>query len=485
MRMLPIFGVIMALLCDFCFDLLHYSNMIIMIKAKAQKASMRQRAAPLRCCRFRLTSPPHKIFLPTPTESLSEGWHHNSTTTTPTKTMHFKISTVANVVISHTAPVQNEPGIISAAIANATQNMSNLPTTPTYPTSAAAAKGQENVSMLQQHASKSPPQKTDFTFTPEGGVNGPRWPGGQMPPGVGAGGYAHSGAIRGGGPAVGRNGAPVQAGHGQTVGQATHYPPPAMQTTAQHHGQQATAGAAAPAALSANPNAALPQQAAPATAPQQQKPRKPRPLGRTFDIAARRRKLQKEYSNFNSPPKREDIWICEFCEYESIFGVPPKALIWEYEKKDQAERKRLEERRRLLEKAKMKGRKGGRGKKKGGKNSAQATTANNQAANTNAGKASAHAGQEYYEDPNAPVGEEDAEYYEDGEYEEGYEDGVEDPDMPPLVDMQNTPGAYPPDIPPPPDPRAYHGHEQYAQQMPVHTQPAHANAVPVRQAARK
>jgi len=51
--------------------------------------------------------------------------------------------------------------------------------------------------------------------------------------------------------------------------------------------------------------------------------------------------------------------------------------------------------------------------------------------------------------------------------------------------MQNTPGAYPPDIPPPPDPRAYHGHEQYAQQMPVHTQPAHANAVPVRQAARK
>ncbi|KAJ5585979.1 hypothetical protein N7450_005766 [Penicillium hetheringtonii] len=64
----------------------------------------------------------------------------------------------------------------------------------------------------------------------------------------------------------------------------------------------------------------------------------------------------------------EDIWICEFCEYESIFGHPPEALIRQYEIKDRKERKRLAEKKRLLEKAKMKGRKS----KKATKNSKNA-----------------------------------------------------------------------------------------------------------------
>jgi hypothetical protein len=59
--------------------------------------------------------------------------------------------------------------------------------------------------------------------------------------------------------------------------------------------------------------------------------------------------------------------MCEFCEYEAIFGEPPRALIRQYEIKDRKERRRLAEKRRLLEKAKMKGRKG----KKATKNAAK------------------------------------------------------------------------------------------------------------------
>lgn len=61
------------------------------------------------------------------------------------------------------------------------------------------------------------------------------------------------------------------------------------------------------------------------------------------------------------------MWICEFCEYEDIWGEPPLALIRSYEIKDRKVRQEAEEKRRLLEKAKMKGRKGKKGGK-GGKN---------------------------------------------------------------------------------------------------------------------
>ena len=106
-----------------------------------------------------------------------------------------------------------------------------------------------------------------------------------------------------------------------------------------------------------------------------QQPRKPRrPLAKRYAIAARERRLRQEYNNYHHPPKDEDIWICQFCEYESIFGQPPQHLIRQYEAKDRRERKRLAEKRRLLEKAKMKGRKG----KKGNKNSAKTQNATNQ-----------------------------------------------------------------------------------------------------------
>ncbi|KAL4788661.1 hypothetical protein BJX76DRAFT_344776 [Aspergillus varians] len=117
-----------------------------------------------------------------------------------------------------------------------------------------------------------------------------------------------------------------------------------------------------------------PQQAAASTElpPERKKKRSP---GSIYALAARQRKIQQQYTNLHHPPRLEDIWICEFCEYESIFGHPPEALIRQYEVKDRKERKRLAEKKRLLEKAKMKGRK----HKKATKNSTKHTPAQQQA----------------------------------------------------------------------------------------------------------
>ncbi|KAI9372552.1 hypothetical protein BJX61DRAFT_435686 [Aspergillus egyptiacus] len=108
----------------------------------------------------------------------------------------------------------------------------------------------------------------------------------------------------------------------------------------------------------ANQQANPQQQQQQATGPTEPvKRKKKRSPGSIYALAARQRKIQQQYTNLHHPPKPEDIWICEFCEYESIFGRPPEALIRSYEKKDREERKRLAEKKRLLEKAKMKGRK--------------------------------------------------------------------------------------------------------------------------------
>jgi hypothetical protein len=108
-----------------------------------------------------------------------------------------------------------------------------------------------------------------------------------------------------------------------------------------------------------------PQKGAQQAAQQAPPPRKPRRnAAKMYAYAARKRRLQQEYTNFHNPPVPGEMWICEFCEYEDIFGVPPVALIRQYEIKDRKERKRLAEKRRLLEKARMKGRKGKKASKK-------------------------------------------------------------------------------------------------------------------------
>ena len=143
----------------------------------------------------------------------------------------------------------------------------------------------------------------------------------------------------------------------------------------------------------------------------QRKPR--RSAAKRYAIAARERRAQQEYNNYHHPPKPGDVWICQFCEYEAIFGTPPEALIRRYEVKDRKERKRLAEKRRLLEKAKMKGRKG----KKGNKSNAKSNTGTTQQqaaqptynASEDQGSLQNHGTQseEYYADeydnePNAP-----------------------------------------------------------------------------------
>lgn len=120
-----------------------------------------------------------------------------------------------------------------------------------------------------------------------------------------------------------------------------------------------------------NPNANPPEQQMPsahnaAPPPPPSHPSKPRrPASELYELAAKHRRLQQQYTNLHHPPSPSEIWICEFCEYESIFGTPPLALIRQYEKKDRIERRRLREKRRLLEKAHRRGRaarKGTRGK---------------------------------------------------------------------------------------------------------------------------
>jgi hypothetical protein len=154
------------------------------------------------------------------------------------------------------------------------------------------------------------------------------------------------------------------------------------------------------------------------------KPRR-RP-GKEYLIAARKRREQQEYQNYHHPPAPEDEWICEFCEYERIFGTPPEALIRQYEVKDRRVRKQEAERHRLLEKAKMKGRKGKRGSKLAAKN-----------------VVAAHDRQAYHQQAQQQTsashsqGTQSEEYYED-EYDEDYgrDEPPPSPTLPPVPRRQ-------------------------------------------------
>lgn len=87
-----------------------------------------------------------------------------------------------------------------------------------------------------------------------------------------------------------------------------------------------------------------------------------RRAARDLHLQARKRREGTARQNFLNPPKLEDQWICEFCEYERIFGYPPVALIRQYEIKDRKIRQQEEERRRVWEKAKARSRKGKKSK---------------------------------------------------------------------------------------------------------------------------
>jgi len=76
---------------------------------------------------------------------------------------------------------------------------------------------------------------------------------------------------------------------------------------------------------------------------------------REFNLQQQR--LQQRQTALTNNARGGEIWICEFCEYESIFGHPPEALMRQYDIKDRKERRRQAEKRRLLEKAKQKNKK--------------------------------------------------------------------------------------------------------------------------------
>lgn len=294
-----------------------------------------------------------------------------------------------------------EHKIISNAIANA----QSQPTTP--------IKGKENVSLLSQSSPKSITPKTQFTFTCESdSSNKVVWPGqgatahqASPTPSQHHQQYTVAGASRPQTtqgtqttPNMPRGGVP-----------AAHSPPHAQQQQQQQH----------PNGQSAPPLAAVQQhgqqQQQPAPEQRQRKPRR-RP-SREFELAARQRRIQQEYTNFHHKPTKSNIYICEFCEYEDIFGKPPMALIRQYEIKDRAERKKAEEKRRLLEKAKMKGRKG---KKNGGKKQMAAPSGNGTRPKDGYDPEHSQDGQHY----NQHGGHED--YYDDDGYDDGYDPGSPD-----------------------------------------------------------
>ncbi|KJZ75957.1 hypothetical protein HIM_04781 [Hirsutella minnesotensis 3608] len=175
------------------------------------------------------------------------------------------------------------------------------------------SQGQENVSLLHQHstAGKTAPASTQFTFTCDSQVPGTvQWPGQTNK-------YAMSSRAA----ASGSN-----AGNGE--------------------GSSKMAGSKGT----------------------QSRRKSRRRLEQDLNLAARHRRQVAAENYYNHPPKPEDVWICEFCEYEQIFGEPPRALIREYEIKDRRQRQEESDRKRLLEKAKAKSRKGKKSGKSTGKN---------------------------------------------------------------------------------------------------------------------
>ena len=203
-------------------------------------------------------------------------------------------------------------------------------------------------------------------------------------------------------------------------------PPPILQPQYQDAKPVNTTGTQTSPSMNAQAN----QTVNPANTTQQPpvQPRKPRrSAAKRYAIAARDRRMQQQHNNYYHPPKDEDVWICQFCEYESIFGAPPEALVREYEIKDRRERKRLAEKRRLLEKAKMKGRKGRKGAK--GKGGGGSSNANNHGLNHSTGASSQQQNHTFSNESQFP---EQSTQYDGEDFVDEYDD--EPLDMPDLVE---------------------------------------------------
>ncbi|KAH6981868.1 hypothetical protein BKA56DRAFT_672662 [Ilyonectria sp. MPI-CAGE-AT-0026] len=237
-------------------------------------------------------------------------------------------------------------------------------------------QGQENVSLLQQHSSaeKATPASTQFTFTCDSQVPGTvQWPG-------------HS------------------AKHSMGTQTSSNAPPGVNGNNVLHDGSSKAASGG-----SVN-----------------SRRRERRRLDKELNMAARHRRELAANTYFQSPVKITDIWICEFCEYERIFGEPPRALIRDYEIKDRRHRQEEADRKRLLEKAKAKSRKGrknGKAPAKGGQ--ASQTPAQDQP--DSLGEAEA---------PQMDPGNSHSTQSEEEDYVDEFDDQYPDPppDLPPGID---------------------------------------------------
>ncbi|KAL2884033.1 hypothetical protein SGCOL_000672 [Colletotrichum sp. CLE4] len=139
--------------------------------------------------------------------------------------------------------------------------------------------------------------------------------------------------------------------------------------------------------------------------------------------AAKSRRQEAEERYYKNTPKLEDMWICEFCEYERIFGSPPYALIRQYEIKDKKAREKDEERKRLLEKAKTKGRKARKQAKSPAKTASSQNHAESQGTHASVGpdESNSTPGDDYLDDyPNGN-------YHNDEDFEDTY--SQDDPPM--------------------------------------------------------
>ncbi|KAF5644274.1 uncharacterized protein FTJAE_2793 [Fusarium tjaetaba] len=221
-----------------------------------------------------------------------------------------KIPSAGELSVNGTQGSNNEIAISAGAAANANseQEGSGIISNAIANAEKLRPQGQENVSLLQQHsiATRSTPASTQFTFTCDSQVPGMiQWPG-------------HSS----------KHSMSTQAGPGSL--------PPG--SVAPHDGSSVAASRGSGSSRRDSK----------------------RRLDRSLERAARRRRQEARRDS----TKTADEWICEFCEYEMIFGVPPKALIRQYEMKDRRRRQEEADRKRLLEKAKEKSRKARKGGKK-------------------------------------------------------------------------------------------------------------------------
>ncbi|KAI1261605.1 hypothetical protein F5Y18DRAFT_430910 [Xylariaceae sp. FL1019] len=237
----------------------------------------------------------------------------------------------------HSVTPAETSGIISTAIASAEK----LP----VPT------GQENISLLQQHQQPqsiktSPTSSTQFTFT-FGSHNPVSWPGSDPVP------HNMSGSNSGANRATSATSAAARGGQSQ---------------------HEMPSSAAGPSGIQGGSH--IPNEHTDRGTQETSSSKKSRRRSNSLARAANQRRRKQEVKNLSNPPTDDDWYLCVFCEYERIFGAPPRSLIKSYEVKDRRRRHDEAERRRLLEKAKSKSRKGKKANKAPQKSETTATDQN-------------------------------------------------------------------------------------------------------------